>query len=172
MRRVAGRALDALPRNANTAMVLVRLVLAILLWTAIAFVALEVLTFWMFFVLPIQLVARRGKPAALPPPSWTVSAPAHPTPAAWSLGNPPVPPADPQSLMRRLASAPDPKAESALDRCPVCGAPTRKALDECSYCQSPLPVVAKRGWHPDPLGGPFRRWFDGAIWTEHVTGKD
>lgn len=31
------------------------------------------------------------------------------------------------------------------------------------------PPVPPAGWYPDPAGGPARRYWDGARWTEHTT---
>lgn len=52
------------------------------------------------------------------------------------------------------------------------GGPTTGATDACLYCGSPLEVVAKRGWHPDPLGSPLLRWFDGTGWSAHTQAPD
>lgn len=165
MRRIAGRALDALPKKTTTAMLVLRLVLVVLAWALIAAIAIEVLMFWALFVLPFQLLARRRQGASAPTPVYAPAAPSYPPP-------PPTGPPPPPSPLARLATAPDPDPEPATDNCPMCGGPTTDAKAACTYCGSPLPMVAKRGWHPDPLGGLERRWYDGSRWSEHTKQPD
>jgi len=163
LRRLGGRALDALPKRSTTGMLIVRLVMVVLAWTLICLIVLEVLTFWVAFVLPFQLLARGRKrskgsqPGALSQPVATAGGAMAPDQTA-------------AVLWRRISTAPDPDPVPAVDACPVCGGPTAKSSASCcSYCRSPLPMITKRGWHPDPLGTGSRRWFDGGRWTEHTS---
>lgn len=66
MRRLAGRCLEVLPKKTTIPILLVRLILVILAWAFILFVAIEVFFFWLMLVLPFVLTFRRkGNP---PPP--------------------------------------------------------------------------------------------------------
>ena len=162
LRRVGGRGLDVLPKKTSTGMVVARLIAVVLIWLLIAAVAVEVLAFWVVLVLPFQLLARRRARADQPTPPAMLP----PSPPGWTGSYPP--PLSPAPTVNRLATAPDPDPEPATDTCPMCGGVTAKAHDTCRFCGSPLPMVARRGWHPDPLGGTGRRWYDGASWTEHT----
>lgn len=63
MRRTAGRALDALPQKSNLPIIIARIVLVVVLWLVIAAIAYEVIALWVIFVLPFQLLKRRGRGA-------------------------------------------------------------------------------------------------------------
>ena len=169
MRRLAGRCLEVLPKKTTSPIRLVRLILVILAWAFILFVAIEVFFFWLMLVLPFVLIFRRkGNPPPAQPgrPVGLGSAS-----TAW-VGVPPRPFESPDLVLSRLAAAPDPDPEPAIDSCSMCGGATTDAKTKCLYCGSPLPMIARRGWHPDPLGSGVRRWFDGSNWSEQTRLPD
>lgn len=171
LRRLGGRAIDVLPKKTTTLALILRLVLVVAVWLLIAFVALEVLTFWVFIVYPVQLLAKRRRARRTNPPDGGVARPPPPPPASYAWPQQPAV-LTPDIGLARLATAPDPDPEPANDECPMCGGSTAGAKSACLFCGSPLPMVAKRGWHRDPLGLGDRRWFDGTAWTEFTSIPD
>lgn len=174
LRRLAGRAIDLVPKKTTTPALVLRLLLVVVAWAFIAGIALEVLVFWVMFVLPFQLLGRhRRAKQAREPATWAAS-PAPPQARSYAMAPPPPPPrpTEPDLVLARLASAPTPKEEPANNQCPMCGGSTAGAASACLFCGSPLPMVAKRGWHRDPLGVGERRWYDGTSWTEFTNTPD
>jgi len=156
--RSGGFVVDAMPKATSTGMLLLRLLVAVLVWVVLLAVVLEVLVLWAIFVLPVRALLARSKepkPGGSPPPGAPI---AHGIPGPGGVTPPPV----------ALAQAAPPAAEAAVDHCSMCGGSTEGSCERCSYCGSRLPVIEARGWHTDPLGSGGRRWFDGQRWTEHV----
>lgn len=162
LRKIAGQVLDALPKQTTLPMLVLRLTVAVLIWVLILGIVMEVVGIWLIFVAPFVWLASRSRKkkeratqASSPVVHTTVITTAAPSPA-------------PDPTLSRLRTAPDPTPEPANANCPMCGGPTTGAKEACLFCGSPLPMIAKRGWHPDPLGSGTRRWFDGTTWTEHT----
>jgi hypothetical protein len=95
--------------------------------------------------LPIHQPPPRPEPAPPPP------APAFPSTPTVSNPPPPTPAVAGPPLTPTLASTPAPHQPAHAPR------PT-----------PPPPGLPPAGWHPDPAGRHWWRWWDGVDWTEHV----
>lgn len=169
LRKIAGHVLDVLPKKTTIPLLLLRLTVAILIWVVIVSVVFEVVGLWLLFVAPIVWLAQRSNTKTRKQKAAVAARHAPPVQYRTVVVPAPPPPAPgPAPILARLATAPDPAPVPANANCPMCGGPTTGAREACLFCDSPLPMVAKRGWHPDPLGSGARRWFDGTAWTEHT----
>lgn len=164
IRQLAGIVMQAIPKGRGWALGLLRLVIALVLWVFILAVAYEVAVLYAVCVLPFVLIVRARRKRRESAQAAPALRPAL-IPVAVVAGRPQ------EDLLRALRTAPDPVQSPAVDACPKCGAPTAHAGETCLYCGWPLPMVLRRGWHPDPLGH-GRRWFDGTSWTEHTVDPD
>lgn len=102
---------------------------------------------------PVGPHAPHQPAAPAPAPTPASPPPGSPLPAGGPLP-PPIPPVEPQPAVSPHPPVPAPHQPAAPVRPPVPAVPPQG-----------LPPA---GWHPDPSGRHWWRWWDGLAWTDHV----